>query len=72
MRIQVLRDKVLRDKLMVGRAAAVEAGLAHEFTARAPATVLRRHPNTAVYLHNASSSRLSREPLAPFDAILPA
>ena len=57
---------------MVGRAAAVEAGLGHEFIARAPATVLRRHLNTAVCLHNASSSRLSREPLAPFDAILPA
>jgi len=59
-----MRIQVLRDKLMVGRAAAVEAGLGHEFTARAPATILRRNPNTPVYLHNASSLRLSRETLA--------
>jgi hypothetical protein len=56
---------------MVGRVAAVEAGLGQEFTVRAPATILRRHSFTTVYLQHASSSHLSREPLAPFAAILP-
>ena len=66
-----MRIQVLTDRLMVGRAAAVETGLADEFAERAPTTTLRRHPNTTLYLRNACCSRLSREPLAPFDAIPP-
>ena len=66
-----MRIQVLADQLMVHRARAFETALGDECTERAPTTILLQHPNTTVYLHNASSARLAREPLAPFDAILP-
>lgn len=53
------------------KAAAVEACFEHEITPLAPASILRRHGNTTVYLDKASSSRLTHETLVRFGGMPP-
>jgi glucosamine-6-phosphate deaminase len=66
---QILRATEIIAVVPEGRkVGAVKACFEGDITPLAPASILRRHANTTVYLDKASSSRLGRETLMRFSA----